>query len=115
MTQLICITCPTGCKLEAELTGSELTITGCGCKRGEAFALAELTNPLRSLCSTVRTAKPLTMLPVRTDREIPKAKIHEVMDLLRGVVVDRPVKCGDIIAALAPLCEGNMIATSDWG
>jgi len=110
---LICITCPTGCRLEAEYAGGKLTVSGNGCKRGEEFALAELTNPMRSLTSTVRTANPLMMLPVRTDREIPKDKIGEVMKLLRGVVVERPVTCGEIIAGLAPVCDGSMIATCD--
>ena len=116
MTELICITCPAGCKLLAELTpDGGVNVTGHTCKRGIDFALAELTNPMRTLCSTVRTAfEACPMIPVRTDREIPKGKIAEAMRLLKGVVVDKALACGDVVAALAPICEGNFIATSDW-
>jgi len=112
MTEMICITCPTGCLLQAELSGDTLTVTGHECKRGEAFAQAELTHPLRTLCTTVRTNCDI-MLPVRTDREIPKEKISEVMRLIAGIIIDKPVACGEIICGLAPICEGNIIATSN--
>ena len=116
MKELICITCPAGCKLQAELTpDGGVNVTGHTCKRGVDFALAELTRPMRTLCSTVRTAfDGCPMLPVRTDREIPKGKIIEVMQLLMGIIIDRRVACGDAVADLSPVCEGNMIATSDW-
>ena len=116
MKELICITCPAGCKLLAELTpDGGVTVTGNTCKRGVDFALAELTNPMRTLCSTVRTAfADCPMIPVRTDREIPKEKIMEVMRLLTGVIVNKKTVCGDIVADLSPICEGSMIATSDW-
>jgi len=112
MTELICITCPTGCLLQAELDGDTLTVTGNECKRGEAFARAELTHPMRSLCSTVRTNQAV-MLPVRTDREIPKEKISEVMCLIAKIIIEKPVACGEIIQSLVPICEGNLIATSN--
>jgi len=115
MKEMICITCPTGCKLQAELVDGKLSVTGHTCKKGEAFALAELTHPTRTLCSTVRAkGGPARMLPVRTDREIPKGAIPQVMALLAGVVVERPLICGDVVVNLAPICEGNMIATCDW-
>ena len=115
MTELICITCPVGCKLQAELAGDDLRVTGHACKRGIDFARTELTAPMRTLCSTVRTNDPDSpMLPVRTDCEIPKGAMMDVMRLLAGVEVKKAVKCGDIVVNLAPVCDGNMIATSDW-
>ena len=121
MKQLICITCPVGCKLEAELVGEDLAVTGHACKKGIDFAMAELTNPMRTLCTTVRIAVPgkehseaTEMLPVRTGGEIPKGAMMDVMRLLAGVTVTKPVKCGDVVASLAPVCEGEMIATCDW-
>ena len=115
MTNLICITCPVGCKLQAAFAGDDLTVTGHACKRGIDFARKELIAPMRTLCSTVRTDDPHNpMLPVRTDCEIPKGAMMDVMRLLAGVTVTRPVKCGDVIASLAPVCDGEMIATCDW-
>jgi len=116
MKELICITCPAGCKLLAELTPEGgVNVTGHTCKRGVDFALAELTRPTRTLCSTVRArGGPAPMLPVRTDREIPKGKIAEVMRLLTGIVVERSMRCGEVVTGLMPICEENMIATSDF-
>jgi len=115
MKHLICITCPVGCKLEAELAGEELTVTGHACKRGIDFAMAELTMPMRTLCSTVRTNNPdCPMLPVRTSCEIPKGAMMDVMRLLAGVEVTKPIKCGETVTSLAPVCEGEMIATCDF-
>jgi len=116
MKQLICITCPAGCKLLAELTpDGGVNVTGNTCKRGVDFALAELTNPMRTLCSTVRTSfAECPMLPVRTDREIPKGKMGDVMRLLTGIVIDKKIACGDAVADLGGICEGKIIATSNW-
>jgi CxxC motif-containing protein len=116
MREFICITCPTGCLLEADLTADgSLLLRGNGCKRGEVYARAELTNPVRSLTTTVRTAFPhCPTLPVRTDREIPQGKLREVMALLADVVIDTPLGMGETILELAPLCEGKLIATSNW-
>ena len=112
MTEMICITCPTGCPLQVERDGDSITVTGNECRRGEAFARAELTRPMRTLCSTVRTNKNV-MLPVRTDRDVPKESIQDVMRLIAGVIVEKPVACGEIICSLSPVCEGNIVATSN--
>ncbi|MCL2106966.1 MAG: DUF1667 domain-containing protein [Oscillospiraceae bacterium] len=114
MKELICISCPAGCRLEAEaLENGEIRVSGNSCKRGLDFAMAEMTRPMRSLCSTVRTAfGDFPMLPVRTDREIPKSAIPEAMKLISGIVVEERIACGDVVSSLAPICEGNLIATS---
>jgi len=115
MTNLICITCPIGCNLQAELVDGKLTVTGHTCARGEDFARAELTHPMRTLCSTVRTNNPACpLLPMRTQGEIPKAAMMNVMRLLAGVTVTSPLKCGDVITSLDPVCEGNIIATCNF-
>jgi len=121
MKHLICITCPVGCKLEAELDGDDLAVTGHACKKGIDFARTELTAPMRTLCSTVRIAAPGTehsetteMLPVRTGGEVPKHCMMDIMRLLAGVMVTRPVKCGDVVASLSPICDGEIIATCNW-
>jgi CxxC motif-containing protein len=114
MKELYCITCPTGCRLEAELRNGELTVTGNGCRRGADFARAELTGPTRSLTTTVRTSFPdVPVLPVRTDGEIPKSKIMEAMRALNEVVVDRALDCGDTVLEDVAGCGVRMIATSD--
>ena len=52
---LICVSCPLGCPIEVEIENGEiLSVTGNTCKRGDAYARAELTNPVRSLTTTVK-------------------------------------------------------------
>lgn len=38
--------------------GDELVVTGNTCKRGKEFAVSEMTDPRRTVCTTVRTALP---------------------------------------------------------
>jgi CxxC motif-containing protein len=113
MKELLCIVCPNGCRLRAEEREGTIAVTGNRCKRGFAFALAELTNPTRTVTTTVRTAFPeAPALPVRTDREIPKGKIGELMGFLKTITVSGPLGCGDVVAENALGLGCNIIATS---
>ena len=98
MSELVCIVCPRGCTLRAERDGDAIQVTGNSCKRGEDFARSELTAPMRTLCTTVRTAFPeAPVLPVRLSGEIPKGQIFPVMEAINAVTVDRPVDIGGVI------------------
>ena len=97
---MYCIICPTGCLLEVSMptVQSSLEIEGNKCKKGIDFAIKEMTNPTRTLTTTVRTTFPGTpVLPVRTDGEIPKNKIMQAMQELSHVVVSTKLNCGDTI------------------
>ena len=96
--ELICIVCPTGCRMTASGSGDALTISGNSCPRGFAFAKAELTHPVRSLTTTVKTnSAAFPMLPVRTDEEIPKELLFEAMRQLNSLTVTQPLRCGDTV------------------
>ena len=98
MSELVCIVCPRGCTLKVEREGDAFHVTGNGCKRGEAFAVSEQTAPMRTLCTTVRTAFPgVPVLPVKLSAEIPKEQIFPVMEAVSAVTVDRPVGRGDVV------------------
>ena len=96
-----CIVCPIGCHLEAEVseTGEILSISGNTCKRGEAYIRTELTDPRRTLTSTVKLAgaKSDKFLPVKTDGGISKARLFEAMEALAKITVNAPVTRGDVI------------------
>jgi len=114
MTELYCITCPTGCLLNVQDSGDELIVEGNSCNRGVDFAKAEIINPTRSLTTTVRTTFPDTpVLPVRTDGEIPKGKIMDVMRALNGIVISSGLGCGDTVLENAAGSGIRVIATSD--
>lgn len=97
---LVCIVCPVGCRLEVtEPEGNdEWIVTGNKCKRGEVYGKKELVNPTRVLPTTVKINNGfLNRLPVRTNGDIPKGKIFEAMEVINNVVVEAPVKMGDVI------------------
>ena len=112
--EIVCIVCPNGCRIRCEQAAGRLTCTGQKCKRGEAYAAAELTHPMRSLTTSVKTVFPdAPVVSVRTDGEIEKNKLFDVTKALGGVVVDQRVKIGDIIAANICNTGVNVICTSD--
>lgn len=105
---LVCIVCPRGCRLKVE----DGVVSGNTCKKGEAFAIAEMSCPMRTVCSTVATIfESMPVLPVRTAGEIPKAKIGEMMEFVNGLKVTDKVKRGDIIAKNIVGTGVNLIAT----
>lgn len=98
MKEMTCITCPNGCALQVDDTKGKIQVSGNKCRKGEEFAIAELTHPMRTICSTVRTIYPETpVVPVRVSGEIPKEKIFDVMKELNKVRVDRRVGRGEVL------------------
>ena len=112
MKEMICIVCPNGCKISID--ESNLSVSGNMCKRGEDFAIKEITSPMRSLTTTVRTlSKDMPLLPVRTNGEIPKSKIQEAMRILNNVTIEKSVLCGEIVLSNILECDCDVIATSN--
>ncbi|TAH67373.1 MAG: DUF1667 domain-containing protein [Anaerolineaceae bacterium] len=96
--ELTCISCPIGCHLEVTNTEQGYVIRGNQCKRGETYAISELTSPTRVLTSTIGVKGGfLNRLPVRTNSPIPKDKLFAVMEIINTVIVNAPIKAGDII------------------
>lgn len=112
MAEVICIVCPKGCRLTVdEQDGS---VRGNGCIRGVDYGRKEVQNPTRVLTSTVRATGGLyPRLPVKTDRDIAKALMFDVMRSLEGVVVKAPVKRGQIIVPRVCGTDVNIVATRD--
>ena len=53
--KMTCVVCPLGCDITVSTNGGKITdITGNACKRGEAYARTEMTDPRRTLTTTVR-------------------------------------------------------------
>ena len=107
--QFICIVCPAGCHLVWE----DGRVSGNECKRGVDYAVTEMTAPKRQVSSTValKGSNRHTRLPVRTDRAIDKKLVAAAVKELDGVVVETPVRAGDIIKSDAAKSGVNFIAT----
>ena len=114
MKALTCIVCPNGCRIESEYADGDYRFSGHACARGEAYARSELTQPMRTLCTTVRSGFPgVPALPVRTSAPVPKERIPELMRALSGARVDRRVGVGDVVLPRVLGLDCDMLCTSD--
>jgi|AGTN01.2.fsa_nt_gi Uncharacterized protein with conserved CXXC pairs len=112
--ELVCIVCPNGCRMTAEIKDGKLILDGNRCARGEGFAKEELTDPKRSVSTTVATAfKEYPVVPVRTDGVIPKNKMFEVVELAKKIKIDKPLPRGTILAENLFGCGVNLILGAD--
>ena len=110
--ELICIICPRGCSMTAEVTDGKVIVSGNACKRGEEYAIAEMTAPKRTVTSIVRVSnREDTMVSVKTKDPIPKENIFDVMEKIRAAKVEAPVSIGDII--IDDIFGTCIIATKD--
>ncbi len=108
----VCICCPRGCHLTVTLPGLE--VSGNSCKRGEDYAKREVSDPRRTVTSTVKTTDPLRRrLPVKTDGAIPLGKLREAAAALDMVTVSPPVSCGDIVLKNVLGLGVNIVATDE--
>lgn len=113
--KITCVECPKGCPIKITLENLQIVkIDGNICIKGRTYAGSEINNPVRIVTSSVLAlGLPLKMIPVRTDKPVPKDKIFEVMSIIRKVRVTKPVHTGDIIVANILQSEANLIATRD--
>ena len=103
--QFNCTTCPSECLLTVEVerdangaVTAVRSVTGNSCPRGDKFAHQELTCPMRVLTTTVAVSGgDEALLPVRTAEAIPLELHAQAMDLIRGVVVNAPIRMGDVV------------------
>lgn len=112
---LTCINCPLGCQVEVKLDGGKVVeVTGNTCKKGEEYAIKEVTNPTRIITSSVIVeggTGTKSQVSVKTERDIPKDKIFDVMAALAGVSVKAPVKIGDVVLENVAGTGVNIVAT----
>lgn len=109
--ELTCIVCPLGCSLTAEMEhGKVLSVVGNTCPKGAKYAQTECVSPQRTVTSTVRCTNG-AMLPVKTDREIPKEKIMECMKIINNCIAHLPISVGDVI--IKDVFGSNIVATAN--
>ncbi len=110
--KLTCITCPIGCLLSVKSVDGKFVITGNKCKKGEVYAISELTNPKRIITSTVQTVfSDFPRVSVKTDREVPLKDLFKYMDEINKTVVSKRLKPGDIIISNILGTQTNLTAT----
>lgn len=98
---LTCIRCPRGCRVRVELGagGSVLAVTGNACPRGDSYARAEVSAPVRTVTTTVPVeGGSQRRVAVKTAREVPRDAVLDVVRALAGARAVAPVEIGDVIA-----------------
>lgn len=110
-TELTCIVCPMGCTLTVTQNeeGEILSVEGNTCPRGVPYAKNELLHPVRTLTTTVKTVSG-KLLPVKTDKPIPKESLFAAMERVNGITAPDKVQIGEVL--LADLFGANLVATA---
>lgn len=107
-----CVICPIGCEIDVEEKGKIISLNGNMCARGKEFVIQELKEPMRVLTTTVRIkGAEFNMLPVRTDKPIPKRLIPIIMEDIAKIEVNAPVKMYNVIVKNIAGTRVNIIAT----
>jgi len=111
--ELICITCPLGCRLSTERAADgTLSVSGNRCPRGARYAEEELLSPKRVVTATCRAVPAdRCRVPVRTLAPFPKDRVEELIRLLYALEVRLPVKRGDVLVPDALSTGVSVIAT----
>lgn len=113
--ELTCIGCPIGCALDVILEDSKVVdVKGNTCLRGKAYAEKECTKPTRIVTSSVKVkGGEIDVVSIKTERDIPKNKIMKCIEELKGIVVEAPVKVGDVIVEDIAGTKINIIVTKE--
>lgn len=119
--QFNCTTCPSECLLTVEVErgadGAVVEVrfvTGNSCLRGDTFAHQELTCPMRVLTTTVAVSGgDEALLPVRTANAIPLELHAKAMDLIRGLVIEAPIRMSDVVLPNLLDTGTDLIASMD--
>ena len=115
--EIICTVCPRGCHVMVEGEGEQiLNVEGYSCKRGLEYASAEFAHPVRILTTTVKmNGTGSDLLPVRSNKPVPREKLRACMDVIRGIEVQLPVKRYDVIVADICGTGADIVATKTVG
>jgi CxxC motif-containing protein len=113
--KIICTSCPVGCELTVTFDDEKvIEVEGDACKLGIDYAEQEIFDPRRMVASTVKVKNGYhPLVPVYTEKPVPKPKIFDVLAEIRKVEVEAPVKINDIIIENVVGTGINVIASRD--
>ena len=94
MKEFTCIICPRGCRLQIDESNN---VTGNFCIRGKQYAISEVTNPVRTITTSIRVNnREDVLVSVKTSGPVPKGKIFDVMKEIDKLSVSAPTHIGDV-------------------
>lgn len=112
--EFICIRCPLGCALSAEVAeGQVVSVSGNSCRRGADYAAQEAVAPRRTVTSSVRVSGGRRRLvSVKTVPDVPRESIFAVMAAIRSLSAPAPVQAGDVLLENIAGTGSRLVATA---
>jgi CxxC motif-containing protein len=109
----VCVVCPIGCEIDVVHDGSKIiSMEGNKCEKSEEFVNQELVEPMRIVTTTVRIqGSRWPVIPVRTDKAVPKRLFPRIMRQLRRIKLQAPVDMLDVVVRHVLGTGANIIAT----
>ncbi len=114
--EIVCIVCPNGCRMNVQIDADNKVslIENALCEKGKIYAIDEIQFPKRSLTSTIRVIDgELPLVSVRSDKPIPKGKIHCALSELRKIELKAPVEYHQIVISDLLGTGVNIITTKE--
>lgn len=95
--EMICITCPLGCRMELEIVDGELkAVAHNSCQRGLDYATQEYYDPRRMVTATAAVSgSVLTRMPVRTSAPLPVQQIEPLLQAIYQLRLHAPLTLGE--------------------
>ncbi len=99
MNRIVCVQCPVGCKIKFELVDGQIAkVDGNKCPKGLDYLKDELADPKRIVPTSVRVINgEYELVSVKTSKPISKKYIPLLMDTLKNIRLNAPVKVGDVV------------------
>ena len=120
--EFTCIVCPNGCTITAEAeargdgTYAVRSVQGASCPRGTAYVEQELTDPRRTIATSVPVkGGELPLASVRLTAPIPKGEIFAAMEAMKRCVLTAPVEAGTVVISHLLGYEADVIVTKSVG
>ena len=109
----VCVVCPIGCEIDVVHDGGKIiSMEGNRCEKSEEFVSQELIAPMRILTTTVRIqGARWAVIPVRSDKAVPKRLFPRIMKQLRRIRLKAPVHMLDVVERDVLQTGANIIAT----
>ena len=109
-----CIVCPNGCEITVQGEGNDFLVSGEGCPRGKTYVLQEMTDPRRTIATSMLVRGGETDLcSVRLTQPIPKNRIMDAVREIHAKVLTAPVESGSVVIRGILGTDSDVIATRD--
>lgn len=112
--EYICILCPRGCQLTAVKNDNDgsIEMSGNFCPRGKGYAVEEMTNPMRTVTTSVYAkGGEVPLVSVKTSAPVPKDAVGNVLCEAAAITVEAPVAIGQVLIQNVAGTGSNLIAT----